>query len=164
MPTVDRRRFVPRAIDYFLRQDYSHRELVVVDDGTDAVADLIPADDRIRYVRLATKKNVGAKRNLACEHARGDIIVHWDDDDWMSPHRLSYQIGYLLRQRLDLCGLDSVLFFDPAAARAWEYVYPGGARPWVYGATLCYRKELWRRAPFPEVAVGEDSRFVWSSR
>ena len=82
MPTCDRRRFVGRAIRYFLEQDYPNRELVVVDDGADSVADLIPADDaRIRYVRLSEHHTIGAKRNLGCGQARGELIVHWDDDD-----------------------------------------------------------------------------------
>ena len=28
--------FVPRAIEYFLRQDYAHKQLVIVDDGREA--------------------------------------------------------------------------------------------------------------------------------
>jgi glycosyltransferase involved in cell wall biosynthesis len=48
MPTRNRRRFVSQAIGYFLRQDYPNKELVVVDDGEDAVANLIPPDCRIR--------------------------------------------------------------------------------------------------------------------
>jgi len=40
---------------------------------------------------------VGAKRNLACDLANGDIIVHWDDDDWMADWRLSYQVEQLMR-------------------------------------------------------------------
>ena len=107
MPTADRRTFVPQAIAYFLRQDYPNRELIVVDDGTDAVADLIPPDPRIRYIRLARKQTLGAKRNLACQEAWGETIVHWDDDDWMAPWRLSYQMVSLLKQQADICGLDT---------------------------------------------------------
>jgi glycosyltransferase involved in cell wall biosynthesis len=81
MPTCDRRRFLPAAIRYFLRQDFPNKELVIVDDGVDAVGDLASADARIRYVRLSRRATVGAKRNLACEHAAGDLIAHWDDDD-----------------------------------------------------------------------------------
>jgi glycosyltransferase involved in cell wall biosynthesis len=90
MPTANRRAFVPRAIAYFQRQDYTTRELIVVDDGDDAIGDVIPADERIRHIRLSTKMTVRAKRNLACEEARGEIIAHWDDDDWHAPHRLRY--------------------------------------------------------------------------
>jgi ADP-heptose:LPS heptosyltransferase/SAM-dependent methyltransferase len=162
MPTANRREFVPRAVEYFLRQEYARRELIVVDDGTDRVVDLMPSDARVRYIGLPTRKTVGAKRNLACEAARGEVIVHWDDDDWVGPQRLTYQVSALLEEGADLCGLDRVLFLEPARAKAWEYVYRGDRRPWIYGASLCYRKEVWRRHAFPDAAVGEDSRFVWT--
>src|SRR3954469_23264052 len=51
MPTFNRRRFVPDAIENFRLQTYADRELVIIDDGTDPVADLVAGDDRIRYVR-----------------------------------------------------------------------------------------------------------------
>jgi hypothetical protein len=89
--------------------------------------------------------------------------VHWDDDDWNAPWRVEYQVDQLLANRADICGLDRVLFYDPAEDRGWEYVYPTNAMPWVYGATLCYTKAFWRRNPFPAIGVGEDSRFVWSA-
>jgi glycosyltransferase involved in cell wall biosynthesis len=162
MPTADRRAFVAAAIDLFLRQDYLDAELLILDDGVDAIGDLVPPHDRIRYVRETRKANVGVKRNRLCEMARGDVIVHWDDDDWAAPWRVRYQVEQLLAARADVCGLDRVLFYDAAAGQAWEYSYPCGAAPWVYGATLCYTKAFWRRNPFPPVSVGEDSRFVWS--
>ena len=163
MPTFNRRMFVPQAIKYFLRQDYEPKELIVVDDGTDAIGDLIPSDERVKYIRLNQRLTIGAKRNLACQQARSEIIAHWDDDDWMAGWRLSYQVNNLLNERADICGLDKVLFFDPSSDRAWEYVYTNGGKPWVYGATLCYGKGLWRRNSFPDINVGEDSRFVWSN-
>ena len=164
MPTADRRMFVPAAIRYFLRQDYPKCELIVVDDGADAVADLIPPDPRVRYVRLKGKQTVGAKRNLACHLASGEIIAHWDDDDWMAHWRLGYQVTHLLRQRADICGLDKVLYYDAAAHRSWQYVYPKGRKSWVAGNTLCYTRAFWSKNPFPEINVGEDTRFVWNSR
>jgi glycosyltransferase involved in cell wall biosynthesis len=132
MPTANRRRFVPEAIRLFLAQDYPEKELVVVDDGEDSVANLIPTHRQIWYVRLDRRQSTGAKRNLACTVARGGIIAHWDDDDWYAPWRLSYQVAEIVRGA-DLCGLARMLFFDPSARRAWEYVYPIGGRPWVYG-------------------------------
>src|SRR5512142_2180234 len=97
MPTYNRRLFAPRAIEYFLRQDYANKELIIVDDGTDAVGDLVPNDPQIRYIRLDEHRLLGEKRNLCVEAARGDLIMHWDDDDWCASHRISYQVGELLR-------------------------------------------------------------------
>jgi len=76
MPTKDRRPFAQRAIELFQRQDYPNRELVIVDDGKDRIADLVGGDDRIRYVPLDRRLTLGAKRNLACQHARGSLIAH----------------------------------------------------------------------------------------
>ena len=71
MPTFDRRRFVPGAIDCYRAQTYQHRELVILDDGTDPIADLVPDDPTIRYIRLTGRLSTGAKRNSACRAARG---------------------------------------------------------------------------------------------
>jgi len=160
MPTCDRSQFVPRAIDYFKRQDYAPCELLIVDDGSAPVRDLLPPDDRIRYVALDSKLTVGAKRNLACELARGEVIVHWDDDDWYPAHRVSSQVDALLRNNADLCGTSRLLYYKPATDQAWEYWYrvPGSA--WVGGNTLCYRKSFWQSNRFHDIQVGEDSRFV----
>lgn len=161
MPTADRREFVPQAIRNFLAQDYGPRELIVLDDGRDSVADLIPPHEAIHYMRLDRKLTLGAKRNIACELARGELIAHWDDDDWMAPGWLSSQVKALLEQGADICGLDKVFFYAPEGRRAWQYVYDGRS-PWVCGGTLCYRREFWRGAPFADINVGEDNAFVWA--
>ena len=40
--TSDRRRFIPDALAAFLAQTLTDSELIVVDDGADSVADLMP--------------------------------------------------------------------------------------------------------------------------
>jgi len=154
--------FAPQAVQYFLRQDYANKELVVLDDGEKSVADLIPNDPRINYMRLDQASPLGAKRNLGCKLGAGEIIVHWDDDDWMASWRLSYQVSALIESNAEVCGLNRLFFYEPEHDRAWQYVYPDRARFWLAGATLCYRKSFWRQNPFPHINVGEDTRFVWS--
>lgn len=164
MPTYNRRGFVPAAIRYFLRQDYPNRELIIIDDGNDKVADLLPTDHRlqgIRYIRLNKKHSVGAKRNIGCAEASGEIIVHWDDDDWMAGHRLSLQVKTLLDQNSDVCGSNRLLFYDTRNRQAWEYVYPEDQRFWISGNTLCYRRSFWKKHKFDDINVGEDALFVW---
>ncbi|MBV7339360.1 glycosyltransferase [Chloroflexi bacterium TSY] len=163
MPTYNRRSFIPQAIDQFLRQDYPHKELIVLDDGTDSVADLMPDDVRIRYRRLEQTLSIGAKRNLCCKMAGGEIVVHWDDDDWMADWRLSYQVEQLLATKADICGTNRLLFFEPQTEQAWEYVYPASERLWVAGGTLCYTKAFWQINPFPDKHTGEDTQFVWAN-
>jgi Methyltransferase domain/Glycosyl transferase family 2 len=163
MPTANRRDLAPRAIQHFLRQDYPERELVIIDDGSAPIADLIPNDPRIRYIRLHQRLTIGAKHNLACEQAWGEVMVHWDDDDWMADWRISYQVAELLSRPPDtLCGLSRMYFYEPNSHRAWEYVYPLQDKPWVGGGTFCYAKDFWRRRPFPDMNEGGDTLYVWN--
>ncbi len=162
MPTADRREFVPRAMAQFLRQDYPECELLILDDGRDRVADLVPDDSRIRYVGLEGRLPLGAKRNLACKLSKGFVIAHWDDDDWQADDRLTLQVAALRETGADVCGVRRPFFCDPEARRAWQYVYPDGERPWLAGHTLCYTKAFWRRNSFPLVAEGEDALFLWT--
>jgi glycosyltransferase involved in cell wall biosynthesis len=162
MPTFDRRSYVPQAVRCFLRQDYPNLELLVVDDGTDPVRDCVPEDERIRYIRLDRRLKLGEKRNFACEHARGEFIVHWDDDDWYPSWRVSAQVSALLGEGADVSGTSRVYFYDAGADRAWEYCYGSRKNSWVAGSTLAYRKSFWARNKFPDISIGEDSRFLWS--
>jgi hypothetical protein len=160
MPTYDRRPFVPQAIAFFLRQDYPNRELIILDDGTDPIGDLVPADKRIRYLRLPQRLSIGSKRNLGGQEASGPILASWDDDVWYAPWRLSYQVGALIQFGVDVNGLDNMLHYDPAAGRAWHSVRPSGSLPWMPGSTFCYRKDFWLVNPFPDRQPGEDIRFL----
>jgi glycosyltransferase involved in cell wall biosynthesis len=162
MPTYNRRPFVSLAIKYFLHQDYPNRELIIVDDGTDPIVDLVPENPCIRYIRLEQKTTIGAKRNLACKEARGDIVMHWGDDDWMSNWRIRYQVKSLSKKQADICGLKRVFFCDLERGEAWQYSYSGKGKAWVAGGTLCYKKSFWSANPFPEICDGEDTHFIWS--
>jgi glycosyltransferase involved in cell wall biosynthesis len=164
MPTANRRRFVPSAIARFQARDYANAELIILDDGEDTIADLVPDDPAVRYLRAPRYRTLGHKRNEACEAANGEIILHWDDDDWYAPDRVRLQVEALLASGAELCGLDRVLFYDPRIPAAWEYVYPSGGPPWVAGATLCYRRDYWRMHPFPDLTVGEDNAFAAAAR
>jgi len=157
MPTANRRAHVTRSIQLFLRQDYPNRELLVLDDGEDRVDDLMPDDHRIRYVGLEQRSVLGEKRNLGCELARGEIVVHWDDDDWQAPNRLSYQVAALRRHGAGMCGLNRVLFFDPAGARGPTATTCGGRRG--RAAASCSTPSLngCRRA-----ATGASSPSMWT--
>ena len=159
MPTKDRRAFVPRAIERFLAQDYEPRELVILDDGADPVRDCVPDDPRIRYLRSDQVLSLGRKRNALCQESRGEIVVHWDDDDWYPRWRVSRQVEALEAPHAAVSGTSTQFFYEPASGRAWQYTY-WGEGGFVTGSTLAYRRSLWKEHPFEDVRVGEDTRFV----
>ena len=140
---------MPRAIRQFQRQTYTARELIIVDDGRDPVQDLVPDDPRIRYVRAEPCASLGAKRNLACSLARGALLAHWDDDDWMSDARLATQVAALRAARAEVVGLAAVRYFDSyeAALRA-AHVNPATVRrrrQWTRDAVVTALRKAKRR-------------------
>ena len=140
MPTRNRRRFVSQAIWYFLRQDYSPRELIVIDDGEDRLADLIPNDSRIRYVRVPQPLSVRAKHNLARSLCTGEFVAHWDDDVWYAPWRLSAQLERLQQSRVPVTALRGSMYYQPLTGRVWRHEARGGTKGLLHAGTLLYSR------------------------
>jgi len=173
MPTRGRRHFVGQAIKYFLAQCYQDKELIIVDDAQhtcDAVADLIPPNTldnpnipNIRYFRLPYGQSIGAKRNFANQQALGQVILHWDDDDWMAANWITTALNALLTTKADVTGIQEVFYYQPTTGQAWQYCYPQGQQTWVLGGSLCYLKSFWQRNRFDDINIGEDNAFLWST-
>lgn len=165
MPTYNRRYFVTKAIEYFFRQDCIRKELVVVDDGDDNIRDLIPEHECLNYIRLNRRTLLGEKRNIAIENSSGEIILHWDDDDWYASNRMRYQVEAMLDKKSSLCGLGAGLYYDVFANQFWQceerlhntLFYAG-----IIGGSICYYKSLWKElGKFPPGSkLSEDSYFL----
>ena len=163
MPTFNRRKFVPLAIRYFLFQDYPEKELIIIDDGDDPISDLIPENPLIRYIRLDRKLTLGQKLNIGCFEAKGEIIAHWDDDDWYARGRITYQLKCLEMTASRLCGINNLLYYNLESQQSFNYKYPGHLRTWLSGSSLFYRKELWKINKFAEIDIGMDGIFTWNT-
>lgn len=163
MPTFARHDRLPQAVALFLAQRQTDAELVIVsEDGLPAALTNCAAN--VRHVPCPAGLSLGAKRNLACDAARGHILVHWDDDDRQAVDRLGRQRAVFSDVQIQLTGSSVVHFREEDSGRCWEYRYGDASRPWVYGATLAYRRDYWRRHPFEDITVGEDNRFVWAAQ
>ena len=153
--TRNRLEWLPKAIESFQRQTFRHSELMILADGQD-VSHLVPADDpRIRLIHLDGRPEIGAKRNYGCARAAGDVIAHFDDDDYSAPGRLADQIARLLESGKAVTGFHSMRFTD--GLRWWKYE---GTRNYALGTSLCYRRSWWREHSFPAIQIGEDNAMV----
>lgn len=163
MPTFNRQRFIPQALKMFSAQTYPNKELVIVDDSTDHetrdyMSGLSAWPWNLRYHQVYTRVSVGTKRNLACEHARGSVIAHFDDDDWQNPHRLANQLRQL--KGFDLTGLDSQLYYRPEDSTAWRYTFWRDSRWYTIGNTFMYTRDLWSRHKFKDISGCEDTQWL----
>jgi glycosyltransferase involved in cell wall biosynthesis len=157
-PTYNRRQYIPSMLACFLSQTLTDSELIIVDDGTDSIADLIPENPRIKYIRLeGPRRTTGLKHNIACEQARGEFIVHLDDDDWSAPGRIAHQVSELENSEKQMLTYHNILYLNVLTHRVYRY-HPG-YRGTTYGATLCYRKAWWEQHQFEDIMIGEDTNF-----
>jgi glycosyltransferase involved in cell wall biosynthesis len=159
MPTYNRREFIPRAIRNFQAQTYPNLELIVVDDGTDRIADLIPRDDdRIKYFFSDDRDFHGQKMNLAFEFSRGDFGVVFDDDDCYSPDRVSRQIDPLLGGDKVVSGTSTLYYYQHGTKTAFLFSYPAQEAPWI--GSLAIQRDYQQKHPFKDIRAGADFFFL----
>lgn len=90
LPVYNGERFLRRALDSCLAQDFEDFELIIVDnasdDGTEEISiEYSNRDQRVRYIR--NQENIGAQanHNLAFELASGEFFKWAAHDDWITP-------------------------------------------------------------------------------
>lgn len=151
----------------FHAQTYPDKELIIVDDADDPS---FPAErpECSLYILAPKRMRIGEKRNALCREAKGELIAHFDSDDWSDPARLETQVKILQESGKSLTGFTSIYFYEERTHRA--ALYRAGSAGWIAGTSFLYRREYWERYPFPEqktyrsgktspVITGEDALF-----
>lgn len=161
MPTRGRPALARDALSSFRRQTWPWRELIIVDDWDHRSFNDPPAAPGVHYYLLEHRASVGAKRNIAIGHSRGDVIVHWDDDDMSNPARIANQVDLLTqRPEVEVVGYSGVQFTD--GRDLWLYRSPDHL--FALGTSLMYRRTWWEGHPFPDLPIGEDTVFLGQAR
>lgn len=125
---------LPHLTEMYHRQDYKNKELIVITgDGT-----------------------IGAKRNEACERAKGELIINFDDDDYYTSDYVSRCVSFMANSGANVSGLSTAYFYQKERQRAWKYEYRG-AQSYVIGSGMCYYRHVWERNKFKDVNMGEDT-------
>jgi hypothetical protein len=174
MATYNFERFVARAIESVLAQDYpaDALELIVVDDGsTDSTPSVVePYLDRINYIR---KPNGGllSTMNRGIAEARGDLICLFSGDDEFMPHKTRVQVDFMLEHpEVGMVYSDLQVVDDEGGemnASLWDManITPLRGRPVgpllkrnvVSGGTMMFRASLKPHFhPIPDFAAWED--------
>lgn len=138
-PTI-RPDMLERTIRMFESQDYPNKELIIVNGAG----------------------SIGFKRNEGCNNAKGEIIVHFDDDDYYTPDYISKSVSFLLDNGLNVTGCDHAYFHHAKTNQAWEWHYLNGAKgmPYVCEATMVYLKSAWDLRSFQDRSDGEGVYFL----
>lgn len=166
-PTYNRRPFIETMFQIFRNQTYpkDRIEWIIIDDGTDKIADLVEKSGipQIKYYALPEKITLGAKRNLCHSYTTGDdesILVYQDDDDWYSPERISHAVETLQKNPHALCVGASEIYIYFKHIKKMYQAGPYGPNHATAG-TFAFRKKLLREHRYEDTAcLAEEKAFL----
>ena len=160
MPTYNRHNYMLRSIKYFLNQDYPNKELIIVDD-TSIDLKINNFEKSIKYLHYNKKYNVGKKRNIAIQNAKGSIIMFWDDDDIYANDRINVQVSDIISKKCDITVFNNIYYHinnklyitdKKTHENIWYNGYACG--------TLTFRKSITNKCKFKNINLAEDVTFL----
>lgn len=100
IPTFNREKLLPRAINSILNQTFQNFEIIVVDDAsTDNTKQILKQyqkiSRKIKVITHATNQGVSAARNTGNSYASGTYIAIMDSDDFARPDFLKTVISFM---------------------------------------------------------------------
>jgi glycosyltransferase involved in cell wall biosynthesis len=162
MPTYNRRPFIPYILQSYLNQTYPQNkmELIIIDDGKDKIEDLVSHLPFVKYFKYDKKMTLGKKRNLSHEHAKGDVILYMDDDDYYPPERVSHAIDTLHKNPKVLCVGSSQIYIYFNDRKKMYSFGPYGPNH-ATAATFAFKRELLNQTSFSNNAsLAEEKHFL----
>lgn len=108
-PVYNRERLIVDCIRNVQNQTYINYEHIIIDDGsTDAtiknIETTVSEDKRIRLITSSESSGgkPGKVRNIGLRQARGEYVAFLDSDDLWEKDKLSLQLDFMLREKLDV--------------------------------------------------------------
>lgn len=188
-PTKKRDAFLELLYERILEQTHTDWQWLIADSSQSASTFFSKhADKRICYFHSKEDASVGKKRNELIAQAIGDVIFHFDDDDFYAPTYIETVLKAL--SGYDFFSIHSWFSYD---IKSGEYFYFKTDHPSQthfildalsgsrvreidfgpqrraeqtqkvnklgYGFTFAYRKEITKVCHFPDLDIGEDRLF-----
>ena len=168
-PTWGRINTLGEAVDSFLRQTYTPRELLIMNDApirilnlegvaVDKVATLdgggghwriAPGVDILIMNNPRPFETLGHKYNALLELATGAIIAHWEDDDLWFPHHIDYAVHRLLANPDMYCTKNDMAFVLEKYGSNWRWS--------GYGCSVYESQMVFWRAPARKIRYSESN-------
>jgi glycosyltransferase involved in cell wall biosynthesis len=150
IPCYNQAHFAREALESLRAQTFDDWEAIVVDDASVSgdVAAVVAqfGDPRIRVIRHATNRGLGAARNTGFNDARADLVLPLDADDTLTPTFLEETTAVLQTHPEASCVYtDLQLFGDDDSV--WRYSVRTPAdmleQQWIPGPGTLMRRDVW---------------------
>lgn len=124
IPTYNRSKWLPDAIESVLIQTYDNIEIIVVNDGSedDTEKVLEPYMDKISYI-YKENEGPGPAVNTGISVSHGEFIARLDDDDLFLPEKIETQVKMFNENpELGLIGSDNYIMNSEGAIVALKEI------------------------------------------
>lgn len=116
MPAYNAEKFIAESIESIIRQTYQNWELLVVNDGSADLTEIIVKnfcdnDSRIKYYYQQNGKQ-GKARNVGIAHAKGKYLAFLDADDVWFSEKIELQLKQIEEKKVDLVFSEAYVFTD----------------------------------------------------
>ena len=87
IPCYNDAQYIEQSVNSALNQTYLNKEVIVVDDGSNAETKAVLKNLEPKITKLITQENQGQStaRNVGIKEAKGDYILVLDSDDYFEP-------------------------------------------------------------------------------
>ena len=189
VPTRNRSQFLPRLLEIYKSQTWENKELLILDDSDNEdhhFKELTKTNSDVHYWHQSKRATIGEKRNALASKSKGELIAHFDDDDYYAPNYLEWMQNGLTRSQSDLVKLagwfalheqtETLGYWNTLEQKLPHYVFSGLENPRLkqrtfttrgyesfasgYGFSFFYKKNTWKLARFEDRDLGEDSAFT----
>jgi glycosyltransferase involved in cell wall biosynthesis len=172
IPAFNREKFIQKAIDSVLGQDFTNFELIIVDDAsTDKTVEIVKAnvDNRIKLVIQPENRERGAARNAGIRAATGKYICYLDSDDrFLTAHLSNFY------KHIEKDGFPDALYFSNTMLETKDKIYKRAQPAWdeknKFGYLLrftfspcrvCVSRNVALEFPFDETIPGIEDLDNW---
>jgi hypothetical protein len=171
--TYNRRVLFDLAAYNLLLTDYPRDKIewIVVEDSDDqalAASDKIikfAADHpefRVSYVPLEKKMTIGEKRNKGVEHAKYDICLFMDDDDYYPETSVRRRVAWLTQFKVNCVATTMLAMYDLMKGTSAVNVPPWNIplRKRISEASLTFRRSFWEDKKFTATSSAEGEEWL----
>ena len=108
------------------------------------------------------KLSIGAKRNIACEKAKGEYIVCMDDDDYYTPQSVKFRVASMIHLNKNVVGCTGLglLEINKIISNVNLSSYSVGYEFRIFEHTMGFRKSHWENNKFLDTSLGEGRNLI----
>mgnify|MGYP003706128335 FL=1 len=108
------------------------------------------------------KLSIGAKRNIACEKAKGEYIVCMDDDDYYTPQSVKFRVASMIHLNKNVVGCSGLglLEINKIISNVNLSSYSVGYEFRIFEHTMGFKKSHWENNKFLDTSLGEGRNLI----